>query len=641
MRQQEQPATYRLTIDSFSGLDRSLAPSPGAWADMRDMTTADAPAIRTRERRKEIAFRADGLRRKAYMLGDLADAVSTADELALSSRQGTMQTVMRSEAWKYGVDGEIRQLVRYGRGVFLSPACVYLNERMETEQTPPAETGAPILDYAVEHDNRIFGCRYGYNREDEFVNEIYASALGSPCDFFSYEGLESDAWTGSVGSDGRWTGIAELEQYVVFFKERCFYLLSGSGPATYGYVKFRQPGVQAGSERSLAQIGGYLYYKSTLGVMRLSANSLPVCVSEALGPDRWTDAIAGTDGRRYYIQMRTETGEAELYVLDTQTGSWTRETAVEDLRLFARHGRGLYALVQPPEVWSYDAAAALAAASYTETARWETLDAESRAYDAATDGDAWLLAELRKRHVTPTEDAARAWRQGHYLKVDGAWAVSTAQRCVYNPVLAALDEPGAGADAAEVAAWKERDRQSRLYAAHEPAGRDWLEKTYPGMTDEAWRAWIAGHNLSQVREWPREIRYVEICRDVSADRLPRYGLTELLTLETAERADAPAQSWMLRSGPLGLGIQNRKRIREIGLRIRKETGRRVRIRAESEDGTGLYTYETDTAGGLTTYRARLATAQNAECVVLELTGEGDAEIYGVYLIMEDGGDGVC
>jgi hypothetical protein len=36
------------------------------------------------------------------------------------------------------------------------------------------------MDFVCEHQNRIYGCRYGKNLKGEFVNEIYASKLGDP-----------------------------------------------------------------------------------------------------------------------------------------------------------------------------------------------------------------------------------------------------------------------------------------------------------------------------------------------------------------------------------------------------------------------------------------------------------------------------
>ena len=193
------------------------------------------------------------------------------------------------------------------------------------------ERRAPRFDFAVEHRNRIWGCRYGTNDDDEFVNEIYGSALGDPLNYFLYEGTAADSFTASVGTGGRWSGIGVIEDYVIFFKADRYYILSGTEPP-FTLREIRAEGVQLGSHKSVCAIGGYLYYKSNHGIMRMSTDSLPVCISEELGNDEYYKAIAGTDGRKYFLQLDkkilsdiTLPYERELYVYDTRNGLWTRE----------------------------------------------------------------------------------------------------------------------------------------------------------------------------------------------------------------------------------------------------------------------------------------------------------------------------
>ena len=47
--------------------------------------------------------------------------------------------------------------------------------------------------------------------------------------------------------------------------------------------------------------------------------------------ERFFDAVGGTDGERYYISMRTEKGDWELYVFDTLRAIWLREDATHAL----------------------------------------------------------------------------------------------------------------------------------------------------------------------------------------------------------------------------------------------------------------------------------------------------------------------
>ena len=76
----------------------------------------------------------------------------------------------------------------------------------------------PSLDYVCECQNRLWGCYYGMV-DGKAVNEIYCSALGDFKNWRQYQGLSTDSWTGSVGSDGQWTGCVNYLGYPTFFKE--------------------------------------------------------------------------------------------------------------------------------------------------------------------------------------------------------------------------------------------------------------------------------------------------------------------------------------------------------------------------------------------------------------------------------------
>ena len=74
----------------------------------------------------------------------------------------------------------------------------------------------------------------------------------------------------------------------------------------------------------MAIINETLFYKGRNGVYAYTGGT-PELISENFGTRRFFDAVAGTDGERYYISMRTEAGDWELYVFDTAQGIWLRE----------------------------------------------------------------------------------------------------------------------------------------------------------------------------------------------------------------------------------------------------------------------------------------------------------------------------
>ena len=51
----------------------------------------------------------------------------------------------------------------------------------------------PILDFVVESENRLWGCRYGLDKNGKVVNEIYASKLGDFKNWECYMGLATDS----------------------------------------------------------------------------------------------------------------------------------------------------------------------------------------------------------------------------------------------------------------------------------------------------------------------------------------------------------------------------------------------------------------------------------------------------------------
>ena len=182
----------------------------------------------------------------------------------------------------------------------------------------------PMTDFLFEHENRLWGCRYGKANNGEFVNEIYASKLGDFKNWNSFQGISTDSYIASCGTDGKWTGAIKALGYPLFFKENCLHKVYGSYPAEYQMQTIPCRGVQEGCENSLAVVNEVLFYKSRGGVCAYDG-SLPSCVSEALGNERYGKAVAGGCGNKYYISMQDTGGAWSLFCFDTQKGFWHRE----------------------------------------------------------------------------------------------------------------------------------------------------------------------------------------------------------------------------------------------------------------------------------------------------------------------------
>ena len=248
----------------------------------------------------------------------------------------------------------------------------------------------PDLDFVIVHNNRLWGCK---------GDTIYCSGLGNPFSWTNYE-LSTAAWTVATGTPGDFTGAVVYNNYPTFFKEDRLFRVYGNYPAQYTLHQIALPGVRKGGGGTLAVCGSYLTYAGTDGIYQYNGSNFPKRISDGLGiyrePDEiisdddnrnsyydtfsfpfsvkdtgfsaehkfdsYLDIIAGTDGRRYYINLYLQNGFGEytfntfteendflgyafpLVCYDTYTGLWT----VEDRRcliLAAVNSGDLYLLM--------------------------------------------------------------------------------------------------------------------------------------------------------------------------------------------------------------------------------------------------------------------------------------------------------
>lgn len=184
----------------------------------------------------------------------------------------------------------------------------------------------PDMDFVTALDNRCWGC-------SSYHHEIYACKLGDPTNWQCYDGLATDSYAVTVGSDGPFTGAVAHGGYVLFFKQTCIHKIYGTMPSNYQVREQAARGVEKGSDRSLVIVDEVLYYKAADGIMGYDG-SLPQNVSSALGGKRFRNARAGSQGSRYYISMQDEANAWHLYCLDTASGIWHREDNTQ-VRWFA------------------------------------------------------------------------------------------------------------------------------------------------------------------------------------------------------------------------------------------------------------------------------------------------------------------
>ena len=182
----------------------------------------------------------------------------------------------------------------------------------------------PNMDFIIESENRLWGCRYGVALNGEIVNEIYACKLGDFKNWNCFMGISTDSYVATVGTDGQFTGAITHLGYPLFFKENFVHKVYGNYPANYQIQTTACRGVQKGCERSLSIVNEVLYYKARSGICAYDG-SLPVEISSALGDVAYHNAVAGTLGNKYYISMKDASEDWHLFVYDTLKGMWHRE----------------------------------------------------------------------------------------------------------------------------------------------------------------------------------------------------------------------------------------------------------------------------------------------------------------------------
>lgn len=180
----------------------------------------------------------------------------------------------------------------------------------------------PSIDSGMmlEVSNRLWAC-------SSQNNEIYSSKQGDCTNWQAYgDGIATDSYAVTVGSEGVFTGIARQNDSVIFFKENWILKLYGTKPSNYALASYNVLGVEQGSEKSVVWVNGVLFYLSHMGVCQYSPGGQPVVISQkAFGYGKYKNAVAGRHRNKYYISAENESGVYELFVFDTDSGMWHKE----------------------------------------------------------------------------------------------------------------------------------------------------------------------------------------------------------------------------------------------------------------------------------------------------------------------------
>ena len=195
------------------------------------------------------------------------------------------------------------------------------------------DRNCPDLDFVIESNNRL----WGVSNAD---NTIYACKLGDPTNWAYFQNTTLDSYYAEQGTDGEWTGCAAYSTHLLFFKEDYIHKVYGSKPSAYQIETSQCHALEKGSNKSIAIINETVLYKSRLGIMAYSGG-VPQLISDNFGTDKYTDAIAGTDGIKYYVSVLRD-GLPELLVFDMEKVLWHKEDSVRVRDFVYHNGKLLY-----------------------------------------------------------------------------------------------------------------------------------------------------------------------------------------------------------------------------------------------------------------------------------------------------------
>lgn len=188
----------------------------------------------------------------------------------------------------------------------------------------------PDMDYICENGNRVWGC-------SSVNHEIYASKLGDPANWNAFEGISTDSYAATIGSDGDFTGCLSHMGYTLFFKEDSIHTIMGDKPSNFQITTVSPArGIAKGCEGTACVVDETLIYAARNCICSYDGAN-PSSISDVIGDKRVSQGVAGQYDGKYYASLERD-GEWSLYVYDMEKSLWHKE---DDLHIrFMSYGEG-------------------------------------------------------------------------------------------------------------------------------------------------------------------------------------------------------------------------------------------------------------------------------------------------------------
>lgn len=267
----------------------------------------------------------------------------------------------------------------------------------------------PDFTCICSYENRLWGCE---------GNTIYASALGDPFNFFRYNQLSTDSFSVESNTSGDFTACVAYGNCCLFFKENACFKLYGNRPANFQLTESFGSGIAKSERRSIANVNGKILYNGNGGVF-VFYGGIPQCVSQKIEGITLSDAIGGSDGKRYYISTQTENGREEL-VYDIERGLWSK-SGIKDVNAYAYYGGTMYRLTsegaeeilaEPDENTKWEVTLCPFDENYYKTKSYSRIHICAQLFD-----DSWICAEVKSDNTPWRVIATEYGNEKSYINI--------------------------------------------------------------------------------------------------------------------------------------------------------------------------------------------------------------------------------
>jgi len=208
--------------------------------------------------------------------------------------------------------------------------------------------GGPVLPFSATAHGRLVGVNKG---------KVYISSYNdySNWDFdTSTDYADSHAWMSETqttsGAGGNFTAIASYQNHIICFKEDFIHEVTNTKNPFRITDVFS---IGTIDQRSVQIVSGLLIFAARDGIYAYNGSS-PKLMSYNLNIDELHTAVAGTDGRFYYLYCTDGNDKPYMFTYDTQCGCWARQECIADdsadgyaevIGYAYNHNKGMYALV--------------------------------------------------------------------------------------------------------------------------------------------------------------------------------------------------------------------------------------------------------------------------------------------------------